>query len=193
MVISAQHAGYKAAYSYAIDTYHDNDMWVLQEVRVMPIARLGGRLTQAVTPTLDAHMTTVPGFNTREVKRREWQNGSTWHMHYWLRVPMFLTCETRGGRPELPPGLHEWVVGAHKRTKNYRANPVRPLVCALENGRLQAIGESTPNVLEYGDVVSVVFSLIYVEDRCVSADVGAGRSGSGGRARRFVAGCCSGR
>ncbi len=110
-------------------------------------------------------MLTVPGFNSREVKRREWQNGSTWHMRYWLRVPMFLTCETRGGRPDPPTGLHEWVVGAHRKTKNYRANPVRPLVCALENGRLQAIGECTPKVLEYGDVVSVVFSLIYVEDR----------------------------
>ncbi len=49
--------------------------------------------------------------------------------------------------------------------ENFRANPVRPLVCALENGCLQAIGELTPNVLEYGDVVSVVFSLIYVEDQ----------------------------
>ncbi len=57
------------------------------------------------------------------------------------------------------------VVGAHKRTKNYRANPVRPLVCALENGRLQAIGECTPNVLEYGDVMRLVYMLIYVEDR----------------------------
>ncbi len=29
---SARHAGYKAAYSYAIDTFHDKDMWELQQV-----------------------------------------------------------------------------------------------------------------------------------------------------------------
>ncbi|TFK81333.1 hypothetical protein K466DRAFT_502316 [Polyporus arcularius HHB13444] len=142
----ANHAGYKAAYSYALDTFHDKNMWEYQG-------------------TLDTHMSTVPGFNARGLKRREWQNGSTWHVRYWLRVPMFLTCETRAGRPEPPAGLHEWVVNAHNRTKNYRANPIRPIVCGLENGRLQDIAKCTPNVLEYGDVVSLVFSLAYVEDR----------------------------
>ncbi len=114
---------------------------------------------------LEAYMMNVPGFNSRGLKRREWQNGSTWHPRYWFRVPMFLTCETRGGQPDPPTGLHEWVVAAHKRSTNYRANPVRPLICGLEGGRLQSIGKCTPQRLEYGDVVSVVFSLIYVEDR----------------------------
>ncbi|RDX47462.1 hypothetical protein OH76DRAFT_1354144 [Lentinus brumalis] len=143
---SANHAGYKAAYSYALDTYHDKELWEFQKA-------------------LDTYMANLDGFNSRGVKRRTWQDGSTWHVRYWFRVPMFLTCETRGARPEAPPGLHAWVVAAHKKTKNYRANGVRPLVCGLENGRLKNIGECTPNVLEYGDVVSIVFSMVYVEDR----------------------------
>ena len=78
---------------------------------------------------------------------------------------MFLTCETRGGHPDAPTGLHEWVVAAHKKSKNYRANPIRPAVCGIEGGRMQKIVDCKPNVLEYGDVISLVFTLVYVEDR----------------------------
>ncbi len=137
---------------------------MLQQVRLGPYTPTV-RTTLTLGKALDAYIADVPGFNSRGVKRRDWQNGSAWHPRYWFRVPMFLTCETRGGRPDAPPGLHEWVVNAHKRTKNYRTNPVRPQVCGLEGGRLQNIGQCTPNILEYGDVVSLVFGLVYVEDR----------------------------
>ncbi|TFK78240.1 hypothetical protein K466DRAFT_570961, partial [Polyporus arcularius HHB13444] len=106
-----------------------------------------------------------PGFNARGVARREWQNGSTWHLRYWFRTPMFLTCEARGGRPDPPEGLHEWVAAAHRKSKTYRANPVRPTVCGLQDGRLELIGNCVPPKLEYGDVVSLVFGITYVEDR----------------------------
>ncbi|RDX51349.1 hypothetical protein OH76DRAFT_1347065 [Lentinus brumalis] len=143
----ARHASFKCAYSYAIETFHDKEIWTLQE-------------------EMDAYMDNVPGFNPRRMMRREWQNGSTYHWRYWFRVPMFLTCETRGGiRPDPPAGLHDWVAAAHKRSKMYRANPVRPEVCGLEGGRVQPISECTPNVLEYGDIVSIVFTLMYVENR----------------------------
>lgn len=78
---------------------------------------------------------------------------------------MFLSCEARGGHPDPPPGLHEWVVSAHQKSKSYRANPVRPTVCGLQDGRLERISNCKPNRLEYGDVVSLVFGLTYVEDR----------------------------
>lgn len=78
---------------------------------------------------------------------------------------MFLSCEARGGHPDAPAGLHEWVVAAHQKSKSYRANPVRPVVCGLHNGRLEKIANCVPDHLEYGDVISIVFGLTYVEDR----------------------------
>lgn len=110
-------------------------------------------------------MASVPGFNNRDLKRREWQNGSTWHWRYYFRVPIFLPCELRAARPDPPANLHEWVVAAHQKSRTYRANPVRPTICGLQGGRIQAIADCTPNKLEYGDVVSLVFTLHYVEDR----------------------------
>ncbi|TFK90044.1 hypothetical protein K466DRAFT_470924, partial [Polyporus arcularius HHB13444] len=141
-----RYAGFKGAYSYAIETYHEKEIWELQE-------------------TLDAYMSNVSGFNSRGVKRREWQNGKTWHLRHYLRTPMFFSCEARGGKPDAPAGVHEWVAAAHKKSKTYRANPVRPAVCGLVDGRLESIDKCTPNKLEYGDVVSLVFGLTYVEDR----------------------------
>ena len=78
---------------------------------------------------------------------------------------MFLTCEGRAGHPEAPEGLHDWVVAAHRKSKNYRANPIRPVVCGVEGGRMKKIADCTPNQLEYGDVINLVFTLVYVEDR----------------------------
>ncbi len=118
-----------------------------------------------ITQFMDAHMQSVPGFNSRKVKRREWQNGNTWHLRYWFRTPMFLTCEARGGRPDPPDGVHEWVAAAHRKSKTYRANPVHPTVCGLQDGRLELISNCVPPQLEYGDVVSLVFGITYVEDR----------------------------
>ncbi|RPD64427.1 hypothetical protein L226DRAFT_569864 [Lentinus tigrinus ALCF2SS1-7] len=142
----ARYPGFKAAYSYAIETYHEKEIWELQAI-------------------LDDHMGSVRGFNTRGVKRRLWQNGTTWHLRYYFHTPMFLTNESRVGQPPAPEGLHEWVVAAHNKSKLYRANPIRPAVCGLEGGRMRKIADCTPDVLEYGDVVNLVFTLAYVEDR----------------------------
>ncbi|RPD54719.1 hypothetical protein L227DRAFT_511213 [Lentinus tigrinus ALCF2SS1-6] len=142
----ARHAGVRAAYTYSIDTFHEKEVWDLQA-------------------TLDAYMESVKGFNLRRAPRRKWQDGSSWHLRYYFRTPMFLTCESRAGHPPAPSGLHEWVIAEHKRNKNYRANPVRPEVCGLENGHMRKIADCTPNVLEYGDVINLIFTLVYVEDR----------------------------
>ena len=161
---SARHPGYKAAYTYAIETYHDKDIWELHEVSVSCLLE---RLTNVLTgvQALDGHMTTVSGFNNRDVKRREWQNGSMWHWRYYFRVPMFLPYELRAARPDPPANLHQWVVAAHQKSRTYRANPARPIVCGLERGRIERISDCTPSQLEYGDVVSLVFTLHYMEDR----------------------------
>lgn len=162
-IYRAHHAGYKPAYSYALETYHDKDIWELHTVR--SILSYYEYLFMALFQALDAYMTNVAGFNTRGVKRRQWQSGSTWHWRYYFRTPMFLTSESRGGRPDPPQGLHQWIVAAHQRSRNYRANPIKPSVCGLQGGRLQKIEDCDPPVLEYGDVVSLVFTLVFVEDR----------------------------
>ena len=40
-VASTRYAGYKAAYSYAIETYHDKEFWDLQAVSLRSAVNLG--------------------------------------------------------------------------------------------------------------------------------------------------------
>ena len=43
------------------------------------------------------------------------------------------------------------------------ANPARPVVRALESGRLRDITQCTPNTLVQGDAVAVRFTVTYLE------------------------------
>ncbi len=79
-----------------------------------------------------------------------------------LRTPMFIPYQSRGVHPPAPAGLHPWVQAAHAKTRNYRANPKRPRVRAIENGELLPISSCSVNKLEYGDVVGLVFTVSYV-------------------------------
>ncbi|RPD53768.1 hypothetical protein L226DRAFT_437843, partial [Lentinus tigrinus ALCF2SS1-7] len=137
-------AGYKAAYSYAIETYHDTEIWELQQI-------------------LEQHVVDVLGFNPSGKRRLEWQNGSTMHSRFFIRVPMFFPFQGRGPQPAAPEGLHPWVKAAHARTRAYRANPNKPRVRAIKGGRVRPIEECTSSKLEYGDVVSLVFTIHYTE------------------------------
>ncbi|RPD77253.1 hypothetical protein L226DRAFT_459733 [Lentinus tigrinus ALCF2SS1-7] len=138
-------AGYKAAYSYAIETYDDTEMWELQQM-------------------LEQHVVNVPGFNPSRKARLEWQNGSTMHPRFFIRVPMFFPFQGRGPQSVAPDGLHPWVKAAHARTRGYQANPRKPRVRAIEGGVVRPIEECTPNKLEYGDVVGLVFTVHYTEN-----------------------------
>ncbi|RDX53637.1 hypothetical protein OH76DRAFT_1342941 [Lentinus brumalis] len=137
-------AGFKAAYSYAIETYHDKDIWDLQH-------------------TLDELAKETRGFNTAQQPRLEWQNGETQGWRFYIRVPMFLPYQGRGEKPKAPRHLHTWVKQAHERTRAYRANPNRPQVRAIEDGELRDIAQCTPSRLEYGDVVGLIFTVVYTE------------------------------
>ncbi|RPD52373.1 hypothetical protein L227DRAFT_514908 [Lentinus tigrinus ALCF2SS1-6] len=139
-------AGYKAAYSYAIETYHDTEMWDLQQI-------------------LDQHVVDVRGFNPSSKRRLEWQNGSTMHSRFFIRVPMFFPFHGRGAQPPVSDALHPWVKAAHGRTRAYRANPKRPRVRGIEAGVVQPIEECTPNRLEYGNVVGLMFTVHYTESQ----------------------------
>ncbi len=80
-----------------------------------------------------------------------------------MRVPMFLPYQARGDKPKAPAQLHAWVRIAHERTRAYRANPNRPQVRAIEDGEIRDIVHCTPPRLEYGDVVGLVFTVVYTE------------------------------
>ncbi len=80
-----------------------------------------------------------------------------------MRVPMFLPYQARGEKPKAPPQLHSWVKQAHERTRSYRVNPNRPQVRAIEDGEVRDIAQCSPPRLEYGDVVGLVFTVVYTE------------------------------
>ncbi len=108
-------------------------------------------------------MANTADFNKAKSPRTLWQNGSTIKWRFYIKVPMFLTYETRGGRPRAPAGLHPWVKSAHGRSRTYRANPMRPQVRAIENGVLRDIQDCTKKELVYGDVVGIIFTVLYSE------------------------------
>ncbi|RDX52800.1 hypothetical protein OH76DRAFT_1325958, partial [Lentinus brumalis] len=136
-------AGFKASYSYTLETYKDQEIWFLQK-------------------SLEEYVCSVPGFNPDGVPRLEWQNGQMVLWRFVLRTPMFIPYQSRGVHPPAPAGLHPWVQAAHAKTRNYRANPKRPRVRAIENGELLPISSCSVNKLEYGDVVGLVFTVSYV-------------------------------
>lgn len=84
-------------------------------------------------------------------------------MRFYIRVPMFLPYQSRGARPAAPQWLHPWVKAAHARTRSYRANPNRPKVRAIEDGSVRDIAACKKPMLEYGDVVGLVFTVVYTE------------------------------
>lgn len=112
---------------------------------------------------LDDHVQSVSGFNTNGVPRLEWQNGSVRQWRFTFRVPMFFQYQSRGPPPRAPENLHPWVKAAHVKSRSYRANPNRPRVRAIEGREFRSIGDCRPNKLEYGDVVGLVFTVVYVE------------------------------
>ncbi|TFK87790.1 hypothetical protein K466DRAFT_490199 [Polyporus arcularius HHB13444] len=137
-------AGFKASYSFAIETYHDREIWELQR-------------------DVEEYVVTVPGFNIGRVPRLEWQNGHLAMMRFFMRVPMFFPHQTRGPQPRAPDSVHPWVKAAHAKSRTHRANPRPPKVRAIENGVLRPIAECAQKKLEYGDVVGLVFTLGFTE------------------------------
>ncbi len=163
VVYSTRFAGFKAAYSYAIETYHDKEIWDLQRVWYLCALCVDYALTSCLQ-TLDEHVKNdVPEFNHERRPRLEWQNGETQGWQFYIRVPMFLPYQARGEKPKAPDRLHDWVKVAHARTRSYRANPNRPQVRAVEDGEIRDIARCAKPRLEYGDVVGLVFTVVYVE------------------------------
>ncbi len=85
------------------------------------------------------------------------------HWRFFLRTPMFFHYQSRGARPRIPGRLHPWVRAAHARTRAYRANPNPPRVRAIEQNEIRDIADCEKKKLEYGDVVGLVFSIIFAE------------------------------
>ena len=76
---------------------------------------------------------------------------------------MFLLHQARGSRPPAATWLHPWVRAAHARSRSYCANPNRPKVRAIEGGSVRDIAACEKKRLEHGDVVGLVFTVVYTE------------------------------
>ena len=110
-------------------------------------------------------MKTVPGFNPRDFPRRSWQSGDGLYGNsiFWMAVPMFVRRPDGKKKPASPDYLHKWVLQAEKKSRRYMANPLRPAVRALDQGRLRDIAMCEPNTLAPGDAVAVRFTVTYIE------------------------------
>ena len=75
---------------------------------------------------------------------------------------MFLRSPQGVRKPPFPEHLHDWVRHAEEGARKYRANPDRPVVRALQDGRLKPIGSCTPSELREGDGVAITFTLKYI-------------------------------
>ena len=78
---------------------------------------------------------------------------------------MFLRLEDGQAKPPCPGYLHESVRRADNESWMYRANPNRPRIRSVEGGRLRDIAQSTPDKLEFGDIVAITFMVTYVEGK----------------------------
>ncbi|KAI0698734.1 hypothetical protein C8Q76DRAFT_633942 [Earliella scabrosa] len=140
------YASYRCNYSYAFDTQNDSDFYDLQK-------------------ELENYVQTVPGFNPEDLVRRSWQSGgsSFANLVFWMKTPMFLRHPPGERKPRFPKHLHTWVRQAEYKARKYRANPHRPSVRAIEEGRLKSIAQCTPDKLREGDGVAVSFTIKYLE------------------------------
>ncbi|KAI0711640.1 hypothetical protein C8Q76DRAFT_694507 [Earliella scabrosa] len=141
-----RYANWKCAYSYAFNTLNDMDFYLLQS-------------------SVEEYMGRLPGFNVKEKPRRAWQSGNMEYSNsvFWMNVPMFIRRKEGERKPKAPDYLHPWVIMAEKKSRRYKANPARPAVRAIENGRLCDISQARPSVLREGDAVAVRFKLVFVE------------------------------
>ena len=115
--------------------------------------------------SIEEYMGRLPGFNVKEKPRRTWQSGNMEYSNsvFWMNVPMFIRRKEGERKPKAPDYLHPWVIMAEKKSRRYKANPARPAVRAIENGRLCDISQARPSVLREGDAVAVRFKLVFVE------------------------------
>ncbi|KAI0708384.1 hypothetical protein C8Q76DRAFT_626993 [Earliella scabrosa] len=143
-----RHANHKCYYAFSFDTSRDDGLYIYQK-------------------KLETYMQTVQGFNPTHVDRRIGGRGRETGVNYrfWMRTPMFLRLEGGQDKPPCPDYLHESVRKADKESWMYRANPIRPRIRSIEEGRLRDIAQSTPSVLEFGDIVAMTFMVTYVEGR----------------------------
>ncbi|KAI0712626.1 hypothetical protein C8Q76DRAFT_797460 [Earliella scabrosa] len=140
------YASYRCSYSYAFDTQADSDLYFLQT-------------------ELEKYVECIPGFKPREnLPRRNWQRGGSGFANtiYWMKTPMFLRHPKGLQKPPFPSHLHEWVRRAEEGSRKYRANPDRPVVRAIEDGRLKPISACAPPELREGDGVAMTFTLKYL-------------------------------
>ncbi|KAI0746104.1 hypothetical protein C8Q76DRAFT_606319 [Earliella scabrosa] len=140
------YASYRSSYSYAFDTQADPDLYFLQT-------------------ELEKYVECIPGFKPREsLRRRNWQRGGSGYANtiYWMKTPMFLRHPQGATKPPFPSHLHECVRRAEEGSRRYRANPDRPVVRAIEDGRLKPISACVPSELREGDGVAMTFTLKYL-------------------------------
>ena len=107
----------------------------------------------------------IPGFKPRkQFPRRGWQSGGSSYANtiFWMKTPMFLRNPVGAPKPDFPQHLHDWVRQAEDDSRKYRANPDRPTVRAIENGRLKPISSCTPQMLRQGDGVAITFTVKYI-------------------------------
>ena len=64
-----------------------------------------------------------------------------------------------------PSHIHEWVQKAAEMSTMYRPNPARPIIRAVEKGRLKDIERAHPDYLQFGDAVALTFMVAYIEGR----------------------------
>ena len=114
---------------------------------------------------LDRYVQGVSGFNLINLPRRSWQSGDPNFpsVVFWMKSPMFLRLQPGERKPACPSHLHPWIAQAERKSRRYRANPIRPEVRGIEDGRLKNISQCTPPRLYDGDAVAMTFTVKYVE------------------------------
>ena len=114
---------------------------------------------------LDEYVHALDGFDKGEGQRKEYQGGDDLPWRYWMRCPMFLRVNEGDPKPPPPSYLHQWVINADRRSRQYRANPARPGVFALDGETLHEIRKCSPPLLQRGDVVLVTFTIAFVSSK----------------------------
>ncbi|TFK87834.1 hypothetical protein K466DRAFT_490170 [Polyporus arcularius HHB13444] len=145
IIEAERYANWKCSYTYVFDTSADRSFYDMQK-------------------KLEAYVTRNPDFNPGKLPRRDYQSGGRveYTRRFRVKAPMFLRLRDGETKPAPPDDLHPWVAEADADAKYYYANPVRPGVFALEQGRIRDIQHCQPAELTRGDVVLLMFTLTFI-------------------------------
>ncbi|KAL7281163.1 hypothetical protein ACG7TL_004471 [Trametes sanguinea] len=121
----------------------------------------------ASSGAFENYVQTVDGFNKAQKSRRTWQDGKTAEQPnstyaFTSRVFVRRTPSTRHREAEINFPLHPWIKDATGPNSAYFANPDRPTVFELRDGRLQDIKDCNPPFLKSGNLIWISFGVEFI-------------------------------